>query len=651
LRILLFLTTENNEIHMIHMARLARNLLLLTVFATAGARASAQAPTPQTMNDLKIALMLRLCQYVSYKGEPDTFKMMFFSKNDAFMKKVSEINGMNIPGMKRHIVAVQNPVAEQARNAQFVFVDQEQSPLVSKLWPIINKRHVLLFTENHKVAKEIMFNLLPNSKSGAITFELNRTNLILEGFDIDNKIIELRGSEVDVRDLYRQMKTRLEEEEQKMSDMQSKLDSQKKTIEQHDELISSQNTRISKLNDVVDSQLQSIAAKEHNMTVLSNTSKTQQGEILQNKSLISEQQGMIITSERKFKFFSTKLDSLDKLIAQKEHEISKKTSILEEKEQLLTYKNKQIYFQVALIILSFLLVFVVVNAYMKNKIIQHRLSQQKEELQATLEKLTSAQEQLLRAEKMASLGILTAGIAHEINNPINFINSGLSGLKKINSAVLKLLGAYRKRLQETNLPEDVELLEREYDLPFLSESSVLMIDNISIGIDRSVKIINSLRSFARSDDETLSSINIHENIDMALTILTNQYKYNIEIIKKYGMIDPVYCFSGKINQVFMNLISNAIQAIPEKGHIWISTVQDGDNVYISVKDDGIGIPDEIKGKIFDPFFTTKEAGKGTGMGLSIAFRIIEEHKGSITVKSSPGQGTEFTVKLPKKFQD
>lgn len=599
------------------------------------------------MEDLTIVLMLKLCQYVSLPQNVDTMNVVFFSDENLLLQRAgiifSTIKIKDIP-----IKLIQNPRIEQVANANIVFVGDDRSVLLKKIWPIIAKQHVLLFTVNHNVAKDVMFNLQPNPDKGTITFELNRTNLIFEGFEIDDKIIELRGSEIDVRDLYRQTKLKLAEQESKMLLMQDKIDSQNTIIQSHDNLIEHQYVMISMLNQKVDSQLVNISSKENKLIELTSVTQAQKTEIFKNKELILKQLNILELSKRKFNIYNASVDSLDLIIKKKENEINQISDVLEKKDSLIEYKNKLIFFQTSLIVLAFILILVVANAYRVNKKIQRQLAARKEDLQKTLEKLTNAQEQLVRAEKMASLGILTAGIAHEINNPINFINSGLSGLKKINITNAKLVDTYREHLRNVERGADVKEIDETFDVKFIEESTVQMLNNIGIGIERTVKIVNSLRAFARSDEEVLTVVNIIDNIDLALTILTNQYKYNIEIIKQYENVALVNCYPGKINQVFMNLIANAIQAIPDKGHIWIKTSQENEQVIVSIKDDGAGIPDEIKNKIFDPFFTTKDVGKGTGMGLSIAFSIVEEINGNIRFNSRVGEGTEFIVTLPVK---
>ncbi len=280
------------------------------------------------------------------------------------------------------------------------------------------------------------------------------------------------------------------------------------------------------------------------------------------------------------------------------------------------------------------------------------LYKQRDELEQAITKLNEAQAQLVQAEKMASLGVLVAGVAHEINNPVNFINSSLTGLKSNLDYLLGFTDLYQQ-LSEDNIEVIREIKRRQKDA---SLSEVLdmfkrSIEIIEVGIERTTKIVKSLKSFARSDEKELSRYNVNENIDNTLLILYHQYKNQIEIIKEYGKLPMVVCYPGQINQVLMNILTNAIQAIRDKGFITITTkIVDNDSVSVSIEDTGTGISKKDLEHIFDPFYTTKEEGKGTGLGLSISYNIIKEHKGTIKVSSEEGRGSCFMVIIPIKHE-
>jgi len=283
------------------------------------------------------------------------------------------------------------------------------------------------------------------------------------------------------------------------------------------------------------------------------------------------------------------------------------------------------------------------------KLVNEEIYAQRDALEDTIKELNHAQTQLIQSEKMASLGILVAGVAHEINNPVNFISSSLSGLKNNLDYLSDFIVSYQK-INEKNYKLILnDLKKNEAHLSDVFEMFRKSIDIIEVGVERTTKIVKSLKTFARFDEKELGSYDLRENIDNTLLILYNQYKNRIEIIKKYGKIPLIECYPGQINQVVMNVLTNAIHSIKDNGTITISTCQSNKNeIEVSIKDTGVGIPIQFINQIFDPFFTTKEVGKGTGIGLSISYNIIKDHKGEITVKSEEGKGSCFTIVLPAK---
>jgi signal transduction histidine kinase len=259
--------------------------------------------------------------------------------------------------------------------------------------------------------------------------------------------------------------------------------------------------------------------------------------------------------------------------------------------------------------------------------------------------LKEAQFQLIQSEKLASLGQLVAGIAHEIKNPLNFIYGNTEFLRRYVSQLQKLVALYEAGGDQ--LAERVGRFKQEINYEFLEQDLSTLIANFEEGAKRIHDIISDLRTFSRMDSEEYRAVDLHESIELALSLLQNEYRGRIEIIKDYGALPPVECHKGRMGQVFMNLLLNACQAIHGAGEITIRTGQeDSDWVFVSIADTGVGIPKENLDRIFEPFFTTKPVGTGTGLGLSISFAIIQQHRGRIDVRSTPGQGTEFRIRLP-----
>ncbi|NKE71165.1 response regulator [Nitrospiraceae bacterium HYJII51-Mn-bac16s-1-B09] len=258
-----------------------------------------------------------------------------------------------------------------------------------------------------------------------------------------------------------------------------------------------------------------------------------------------------------------------------------------------------------------------------------------EELRARIKSLLNQrglETQLIHSEKMAALGLLVAGMAHEINNPISFAKVSLENLHNT-------LAEQDRLLKEGAAPDSAEMkrLNAKIDRAF---------SIIKTGLDRTEAIVSDLKAFVRKDEAQFRPTDLHEGLDSTLNLMRTELKDRITIVKEYGEIDPVDAVPGQLNQVFMNLLQNAIHAIPDEGEIRIKTWKEDDRVKISVKDSGTGISPEHQKRIFEPFFTTKEAGKGTGLGLSVSYRILQSHRGDITVISRPGQGTEFVITLP-----
>jgi PAS domain S-box-containing protein len=280
------------------------------------------------------------------------------------------------------------------------------------------------------------------------------------------------------------------------------------------------------------------------------------------------------------------------------------------------------------------------------------LAERKEELETTLEQLKKTQSHLIQSEKMASLGILVAGIAHEINNPVNFIYAGVNSIIKDFEdikVVVESLKSIEKNSQDIiALLTKIEDLKKKYEFELAYSAITETLQDIKLGANRIKEIVEGLSRFSRIENENWKKANIHEEIDNVLILLKNKYKHHIRIIKDYDNSLPlVECYPGKLNQVFMNIINNAIDAIEkENGDITIKTSLSSDAACISVKDTGRGIKDDDKLRVFDPFFTTKEVGYGLGLGLAISYSIVQEHKGSIKVNSTVNEGAEFIIRIP-----
>lgn len=291
--------------------------------------------------------------------------------------------------------------------------------------------------------------------------------------------------------------------------------------------------------------------------------------------------------------------------------------------------------------------------------LEHKVTERTQELEQTLQELKQTQAQLIQSEKMTSLGNLVAGIAHEINNPTNFIYGNIQHISEYIQELFELIQLYQK-YYPTAIPEIEEKIV-QMDLDFIAEDLPKILDSMQFGTERIRRIIVSLRNFSRLDEAEMKLVDIHEGIENTLLILSHRINQEIKVKREYNSLPFVECFPAQINQVLLHIISNAIDALEEVNQIKVAiednfspqiiikTQQLAENlIQIQIKDNGVGIASEVKNKIFDPFFTTKPIGKGSGLGLFVCYNVVQKHQGKLEVISELGKGTEFNISLPIK---
>jgi signal transduction histidine kinase len=321
-------------------------------------------------------------------------------------------------------------------------------------------------------------------------------------------------------------------------------------------------------------------------------------------------------------------DKINILKKEKEEEQAEKLKIFNENEQLIKEQNSML---------------------------EKKVRVRTEELEYALRTLQNTQSQLVNQEKMASLGQLTAGIAHEINNPINFVSSNITPLKRDIKDIMEIVAFYRVSGQKEfsdSTKKEAKQLEEDLELDYVLEEVEQLLKGMDDGAKRTVEIVKGLRIFSRVDEQDIKKVDLHDGINSTLILLNSTIPGKIRIIREFGELPLVECLAGKINQVFMNILNNAVHALADHlgniadPKITVRTKPFADHVVVEIEDNGPGMPEKVKQRIFEPFFTTKAVGKGTGLGLSIVYSIIENHKGSLEVVTEEGQGTTFIISLP-----
>ena len=633
-----------------------RILLLSSVLLSGSILLSAQSVK---RNKLIVAYVYSFIKNIEWKEEKEAFVIRVISADTdlinefQFLGSSRKINGkpITITSTKSAIVPSETDV---------VFVSPEYQEAVPSLYNQIYGQEVLLITDGMSNQRFVMINFL-SDEGQKLLFEINSANIINQNLKILPDMVLLGGNDVDVAKLYKEAQGSVRALESRISQLESRYDSLSTRIYESRKTILDQSIRIDEQTDEIYSKQATINRQSELLDSIGNefyTSKTELDSLrgvltstelsLRKLRKDAETQSWQIQEGRKV------LESQRVLINQQDQDIQQRESRLQEMVSTVDSQQNALMLLILFSVVVVVFALLIFRAYSARKKDARKLSAQKEELRELLAELQETQAQLVQSEKMASLGVLTAGIAHEINNAINFVYSGIHIIENKFDEIKPVINRVKElNSEDKKLKSKIEKLIKEKEEIKYSEAQDLiakMIQNIQIGAERTTEIVKGLRTFSRSESEEKVEVDIHQDLEVSLLLLHSRHRDTIEIKKKFANnIPKIRGYQGQLGQAFLNIISNAIDAVEEKGgkaKITITTSLKRKNITISIKDNGIGMTQESVDKIFDPFFTTKKVGSGTGLGLSITFGIIEKHGGTIQVTSSVNAGAEFIINLP-----
>jgi len=655
-----------------------------------------------TYPDIKAFLTAKFGEYIQWPNEDkiDTFRIGVFGMDDEQLASLMILETFSIkekPISIHHFTRL-NDIGY----THILYLTRDKNSQIERLFASMSGKNTLLVSDRCNDRFRTMINFLP-LKDNKADFEVNKANILNQELTNLPELLLLGGTEIDVAEMYRESQRSLGEVLNQVASLNDSLQRQNQEIQQRKIEIENQKKLINDQERSILSQQEEIDSSRKELASLLTEVEQKQTTLNSKIALINEQLLEIGRQETLIESQETGIDQRNNILNELQNDIDEQMQRVENQKSELSSMASLVERQKVALIVFFVFCFLIVGTvfliYRSYKIkkesnlqltkmnkaileqkgeLQQRqeeimaqseeikqaneeilstneaLEGQKNELKLTLENLKLTQAQLLQSEKMASVGQLTAGIAHEINNPVNFISGNVKPLSRDIDDILEILYKYESIIREKGLEEsfsEINSLKEKLDYQYLTDEIKKLLDGISEGAVRSSQIVKGLRSFSRIDDEKFKMADLHEGIDSTLILLYNKTKNRIKVHKEYGELPEIDCLPSKLNQVFMNIISNGIQAIEEKGDIFIKTISSGIGIKICIRDTGVGMSTEVKKHIFEPFYTTKDVGKGTGLGLAISYGIIEQHHGNIDVISEPGKGTEFIISLPLEQPD
>ncbi len=626
--------------------------ITLLVFITTGSFAQHSAET------IKMAIVYKIMEHVTWKTDSvASFYFGLYTENPRLVESARLLaEKAKVNGKKVSLRVF--PTLSSIQDVHLLYVEKvnnSQLPLVLKK---AAKQNTLIITEEHTQPGEIMINLVLSATGEQYSFEYNRANILFQGLELSEKIVFLKGTEIEVRELYIQAKKLWDEQKAVVEDLKAQADVQNRNLRQMKDSLKRMSENMIHNKKIIAEQNDLISQKDSISERLNLEIKNQQAKFDDIRQQITtfqserrEYDQLLIEYQHTVGLQKRLSDSLSRDIDSKTEELSLRKAELSEQEVVIQRQLRLLISSFLIIAIVLLSAFLVYRAYWLNKKAKQKIAEQKEELEATLENLKNTQQKLVQSEKMASIGILVAGIAHEINNPVNFVYAGANILSNDFQDLNTVLSVFDTIKDKPLTPQEklsvLELAMREANYHEAMATVEQTVQDILVGAERIAEIVEGLRKFSRGESQEWKQFDIHQAIDGVLVLLKNQYKNRIEIVKHFDSQLPIILSKGgQLIQVFMNILTNACDAIDGKGTITITTKLDGNKILLSFADTGKGIPEELISRIFDPFFTTKDVGKGTGLGLSISYGIVYEHNGTIEVESEVGKGTTFVLHFP-----